>query len=611
MKTLKYILLAAICSFAFAACENMDWLHKEYLQNLSMHSAELPYVKVNAGFERVEVEWAHPTDQVSTGLRISYGLGNNLKEIILSAEDVQNSVIGTWKNENLLPSTSPGTSGDSSEEGEEGEEGDSSEEEDDGVIVEVKEYPLCRYEITGLSEFNTYFFYICSLDNFGNPSLITETNAEIYTKQKFGGENFPNVIRPKFYLYDNTKTDPNLSGHRLVIKELSGIINLCSSIEWKLKSGETVIAEGEYDRAEKDAEIENGNQEQTNNLTTLYWDRQYERSLFVELSNEWDAIKGVSNEERYTIEYTYNFHPCVFMDKFGVGYYYQSVCVDCVSLDDTQDIEVEELGWKIEDPNSHLISKNLWSWFWWSQNNIDYLKGFYGSFWSELRSDVDVERMKASYPMDVYPYLYESETTSIKPASFYQDPTTWNKHSPERLSDDMLMVDPVSTLEAYMDSYWRAAQFGEYPYSLIFSTGQEVMLNRIGMTFARDFENIGSPGVYELWISNDKTEEDGILDDWELVGTFDQTVETMGEYAYTDKYIDGITFRLFEDPEQMTRRCRHIRIRVLKDINGLTTSIPAISEIFLYGIEGSELPPAPADDDEPGSGDDTLDENQE
>ena len=96
MKTLKYILIATICSFAFAACENMDWLHKEYLQNPSMHSAELPYVKVSAGFERVEVEWAHPTDQVSTGLRIRYGLGNNLKEVILSAEDVQNSIIGVW-----------------------------------------------------------------------------------------------------------------------------------------------------------------------------------------------------------------------------------------------------------------------------------------------------------------------------------------------------------------------------------------------------------------------------------------------------------------------------------------------------------------------------------
>ena len=91
----------------------------------------------------------------------------------------------------------------------------------------------------------------------------------------------------------------------------------------------------------------------------------------------------------------------------------------------------------------------------------------------------------------------------------------------------------------------------------------------------------------------------------------DKIVEYMINREYYDKYIDGITFRLFEDPEQTTRRCRHIRIRVLKDINGLTTSIPAISEIFLYGIEGSELPPAPADDDEPGSGDDTPDENQE
>lgn len=588
MKTLKYILLATICSFTFAACENMDWLHKEYLQNLSMHSAELPYVKVSAGFERVEVEWAHPTDQVSTGLRIRYGLGNNLKEVILSAEDVQNSVIGTWKDENRLPSTST----------------DGTNTDGDDAVVEIKEYPLCRYEITGLSDFNTYFFYICSLDNFGNPSLITETNAEIYTKQKFGGENFTNVIRPKFYLYDNKKTSSELSGHRLVIKELSGIVNLCASIEWKLKSGERVIAEGVYNRVEKDAEIEEGNQEQTANQNTLYWDRHYERTQFVELSNEWDAIEGVNNDERYIVEYTYTFHPCVFMDKFGVGYYYQSVCVDSVSLDDTQDVEVEELGWKIEDPNSHPISKNLWSWFWWSQNNYNYLKPLYGEFWSELRNEVNLEQMKSRYPEEQYPHLYDN----FRPASFYQDATTWDKYSPTRLSDEMLMVDAETNRESYMDSYWRASQIGEYPYSIIFSTGQDVMINRIGMTFARNFDAMGAPGVYELWVSNDKTEEDGILDGWELVGTFDQTIETMGEYSYEDKYIDGIIFRLFEDAEQMTKRCRHIRIRVLKDITGGTSSIPAISEIFLYGIEGTELPPVQNDDVTPGDDDNNADE---
>ena len=117
MKTLKYILLSAICCFVFASCDNMDWLHKEYLQNPSMHSAELPMVKVSAGFERVEVEWAHPPAQVSTGLRIRYGLGNSLKEVILSAEDVQNAVVGTWINETLLPSVTPGGSGEEGEEG--------------------------------------------------------------------------------------------------------------------------------------------------------------------------------------------------------------------------------------------------------------------------------------------------------------------------------------------------------------------------------------------------------------------------------------------------------------------------------------------------------------
>lgn len=609
MKTLKYILIAAICSFAFAACENMDWLHKEYLQNPSMHSAELPYVKVSAGFERVEIEWAHPVDQVSTGLRVRYGLGNNLEEIILSAEDVQNAIVGTWTDPNAGLSSTPGASGDENEEGTagsgstSGSEGSIDEEEE---IVEAKEYPLCRYEITGLSKFNTYFFYVCSLDNYGNASLISETNAEIYTMQKLGGESLSNIARPKFYLYDNTKTDPSLTGHRLVIREFSGIINLGTAIEWKLKEGETVVAEGRYDRAEKDAEIENGDPEQTVNQNTVYWDRKYERTQFVEISDEWEAIEGLDNEKTYTIEYTYTFSPCVFMDKFGKGYYYQSVCVDSVDLFDNQDIKIEELGWKVEDPNSHPISKNLWIWYWYLGTNTEAMKPLYGeTFWNELSKNVNQDLVKISYPEEDYPHLYENGKV-MQPASFYQDPSAgqsnWDKHSLIRLSDDMLLVDSDTGRETYMDSYWRAAYAGEYPCSLIFSTGQDVMLNRIGMTFAREFSNIGTPGIYELWVSNDKEEEDGILDGWEKVGTFTQTIEAMGEFSYDDKYVDGVVWRLFEDANQMTKRCRHIRIRILEDLSNAATSIPAISEIFLYGIEGKELPPEKDPDDEGGEG---------
>ena len=600
MKTLKYILLSAICCFVFASCDNMDWLHKEYLQNPSMHSAELPMVKVSAGFERVEIEWAHPTDQVSTGLRIRYGLGNSLKEVILSAEDVQNAVVGTWINETLLPSVTPGGSG---EEGEEGDE--NAKDEDVEVEVEIKEYPLCRYEITGLSEFNTYFFYICSLDNYGNPSLVSETNAEIYNRKEYAS-----IELPEFYLYDNSKTDPSFTGHTLVIKEMSGIMNLGLGIEWKIKDGETVVAEGRYDRAEKDAEIENGNPEQTTDINTVYWDRELERTQFVELTNEWENIEGIENDKRYVVEFVYTFSPCVFMDKFGKGYYYQSICVDGVDTEGTQDLVVEAGGIDIEDPNSHPISKNLWNWYWWTSGNIDHIKDLYGKeYWNELRKEVNESQMKVAYPEEDYPHLYENGK-AMKPASFYQDVATWDKYSLVRLSDEMLMSDPDTGSETYMDSYWRAANAGEYPYSLIFGTGQDVMINRIGMTFARDFNNIGTPGIYELWVSNDKTEEDGILDDWELVGTFTQTIEAKGEYSYEEKYIDGVIFRLYEDVDQKTKRCRYVRIRVLEDLSNTKTTIPAISEITLYGIEGRELPPAPSEDDGPSTGGDGTEEGE-
>ena len=74
MKRVKYIIPALLMMLGLASCENMDWLHKEYLQEGSIYAGKISDLEVEAGFERAVLKWKNPKDLVSKKIRIGYGL---------------------------------------------------------------------------------------------------------------------------------------------------------------------------------------------------------------------------------------------------------------------------------------------------------------------------------------------------------------------------------------------------------------------------------------------------------------------------------------------------------------------------------------------------------
>lgn len=548
MKQLKYIIPAILLFVGLASCENMDWLHKEYLQDPSITSAKIPAFEVQSGFERVKVTWLHPNDHISKKVRIQYGLGEDLETIILDEEQVKSSIIDTL---------------------------------DYNVDINTtKEVFLCERIIDGLNKYNTYNFYICTLDLHDYPSLVIQTSAEIFTESMLG-DNFSNVSRPTFYIYDNQKTDPKATGHRVVAKSLSGIINFFVRVDWVAKNADGVkVAEGYYDRREEP-------KAEGASTSAFEEDLEWEQSTCTEISEAWTKVEGLQNNGVYTFEYTYHFFPCVYRDKLTNGFSYSSICMDVLSLTDTQTVKVQELGWQVENSDSHSITKDYWQFIEPPKEDPNEPFALFGIYWDGLEGVINESRLEDDYPKEEYPHIYEKD---FMPASYYMhpDPTKWTTYHYERMWDEAMPTDRDTGRETYMDSYWRADK-AEYPYSLFIDLGLDVMLNRIGMCFARDFEGAGKPGIYELWVSDDDDIEDGILDGWEKIGTFSNS--SLGTISYDDSYINGVVFSLFDTTEEKTKRCRYVRIRVLEDLSGATTSIPAISELFLYGIEGEELPP--------------------
>ena len=97
--------------------------------------------------------------------------------------------------------------------------------------------------------------------------------------------------------------------------------------------------------------------------------------------------------------------------------------------------------------------------------------------------------------------------------------------------------------------------------------------------------NLNAWGTYtvktcEIWISNDQTPEDGILDDWEYVGTY--TINKPASDSETAlEFKEGSEFWIYPENPTFTRPFRYLRYKAVKDWNN--GSVGCMSEITLYG----------------------------
>lgn len=491
MKIMKYIIPAVLLMFGLGACENMDNLYKDYLKEGSIYSGKIADLNVHSGYERVVLSWNNPTDDVSKKIYIGYGLSEAEKEIVIDE------------------------------------------------LVDT-------YEITGLSDYTTYFFDVRTMDQYDNKSLASTITTQVFTHVHLEG-----VGSPVFSIV----LDEEVNAAQIAVNNLSGPTNFFTGIEWQCKdeSG-AILAEGSHiiDPLDLEAYIAKYNGTNVTYLADAEW--IYDADLF-------DLNKT------YTFDYTISYFPCIFREKTMDGYYvYEKICSDSVPVDGTT-ISICAAG--------SIDSGNAEARFELDKTPITFLSDelLYGSYWQN----------GAPTPL-VSLNGQEVESKDVYVKGGYRNATHDNPRGPiETIWDDATAVDSSTGKTTYGATFWHNNGYG-YPYSFFIDFGREINIYAI-----RFFHALGATGGYapkdfELWVSNDQNPNDGVLDGWIKLGDYSNPSGT--NTTYDQAYVEGIRHSIYGD-DRYTPTFRYMRWVGKTELGPFdpATATSRIAELKFYGKE--------------------------
>ena len=194
----------------------------------------------------------------------------------------------------------------------------------------------------------------------------------------------------------------------------------------------------------------------------------------------------------------------------------------------------------------------------------------YGSYWG---GTAPTEALQAAYPDVTY-----SES------SFKQAGSHANGNSPlENIWDNVTAPDAGhDNVYTYMNSVWNSPDGQTYPFSIFIDLGGVVQIDALRLFCRGGRLDKNTPGQFEIWVSDDNTPEDGILDGWTLVCEHDARVSTVGAWTYETGYVNG-----YEVTFDRTKPCRYVRFKAVADRNNgaYDTSTTSIAELKLYGVQ--------------------------
>ena len=104
---------------------------------------------------------------------------------------------------------------------------------------------------------------------------------------------------------------------------------------------------------------------------------------------------------------------------------------------------------------------------------------------------------------------------------------------------------------------------GGYPFSYFINMGRKVKISRMRVWQRYDYlYKTYGPRVFEIWISDDANAADGILEDWELVGTY-AIVKAATDAEAMQEAIDGHEFWIYPADVDFTRQfqCYTLQVR--------------------------------------------------
>lgn len=498
MKRVKYIIPALLMMLGLASCENMDWLHKEYLQEGSIYAGKISDLEVEAGFERAILKWKNPKDLVSKKIRIGYGL---------------------------------------------------SEVEGDYIIIDEL---IDQYELTGLSDYTSYFFEVATLDAYDNPSLVSTIETPMFNHTSLEG-----IDLPTFMIYDNSLSDKSATGFRIVVDRLSGRINFFTAIEWQVYEDgtQTLITKGELVRTQNEIDQDI---------------LQYEGTSFSVETEKWIGDYNFKAGKNYTFKYKLSFLPAIFREKTSAGVFvYDRICTDVQTIEGEYHTAVNEEPYYEGDKESYALPKSKYSW-------LDDPR-LYGNQWSGS-APVAIVKVNGENKLvgDVYKNGQYKNATCKKGKEHY------------RIWDEFKDYDKGGGKDTYMNSYWESSD--GYPYSVFIDMGEIVEINRVAMHFRGGGPTAYSPGIFEIWVSDDDNPEDGILEGWEKLGQYSSVGRAIN---YDTAYVDGYFTSLFNDATTRSKACQYVRFVAVDDRatpnyydgNSKGTCPTTIAELTFYGVQ--------------------------
>lgn len=204
------------------------------------------------------------------------------------------------------------------------------------------------------------------------------------------------------------------------------------------------------------------------------------------------------------------------------------------------------------------------------------------------------------YKLDKTPFSFLRDQLLYGNRWDYTEPT-WEKQKPkeewlEIYTKDSMKNAMESRFEGHINKFWddmvdENASYSlnyfhsgtSYPFSYFIDLGREVQVSRMRLWMRNSYKwTTYTPRTCEIWISNDPTPEDGILDDWEYVGTYTINKPVSDSEANLE-FRDGSEFWMYPENPKFTRPFRYLRYKATKDWNN--GSIGCMSEITLYGQE--------------------------
>ena len=121
----------------------------------------------------------------------------------------------------------------------------------------------------------------------------------------------------------------------------------------------------------------------------------------------------------------------------------------------------------------------------------------------------------------------------------------------------------------------------DYPFSYFIDMGREVKISRMRIHQRYDYRwGQHGPKIIDLYISNDKTPDNGILEGWEFLGRY--TLEKPAlEAEATQEFLDGSEFWIYPAEAAFSPAFRYLRFKCIDDFtNGY---IGCLAELTLYG----------------------------